>query len=202
MNLCFTPGYKGDFNVNLLNAVDSGDFTNNDVDGFVGKLFALDKFKCCYGTFDFAKPTDISPIFGLEGDVSGYLFTEEDFNPSVAVDGFGINIRITIYNNATRDTQIGSVWSSNCIVQGLGAISPCDRQCKFTRGEGACDSRSFACDLDSASTYYDLTGSVVEGNCNSPIYGNLSAQRGCTYEVSWDRFIRDHVIVSAAASER
>ncbi|MCG9134138.1 hypothetical protein J5I95_20955 [Candidatus Poribacteria bacterium] len=93
-----------------------GDFTNDDIDGGVGQLFAFDEFKCRFVPFDFANPADIIPIFGLKCDVSGYLFSEGNLDPSVAIDGFGIDILVAVFNSATRDTQIGSVRRGNCVV--------------------------------------------------------------------------------------
>ena len=172
MNLRFNFGYKSDFNVSL-DAVGSRDFTNDEVDSFVSEFFTFDKFKCRYDAFDFAKPTDIIPTFGLKCDVSSYLFSEGNLYYPFAVDNSRIDILVTVYNSATRDTQAGSsVRPGNYIVQYLGAISPSDRQCEFTKGEGTRDSHSFTCDLDSAGAYYDITGCVVEDSRNSPIHSN------------------------------
>ena len=202
LNLYFAFGYKGNFNISL-DTVSSRDFTNDDVDGFVGKFFALNTFKCRCVTFDFANPTDISPIFGLKCDVSGYLFSKGNLDPSVAVDEFGVDILVPVYNSATRDTQIvGSVRPGNFIVQYLGAISPSDPKCEFTKGEGTCDSHSFACDLDSAGTCRDIIRCIVEGNRNSSIRGNFSTRRGCPYEVNRNRFGYNWVLVTTAASEQ
>jgi len=194
-------GSKSNFNASL-GAVGSRDFTNDDVDGFVDKFFPFDEFKCRFVAFDFANPANISPIFSLECDVSGYLFIESDLDYPLTVDNCGVDIRIAVYNSATRDTRIvGSVRRGNFIIQDLGAISPSNRQSEGTRGKGTRNSRSFTCDLDSANTYPDLTGRVVEGNRNRSIRGNLTTGRGCTYEVSWGRFIWDYIIIAAAASE-
>ena len=172
-----------------LNTVSSGDFTNDDINGIVNEFSTFDKFKTAFGTINFCDPTDIVPALSLESNVSGYLLTEGNLDHPFAVDNFGVDIRVPVYNSATRDTQIvGSVRRSNFIVQYLGAVSPSDRQCEFTKGEGTCDSHSFACDLDSARTCHDITGYVVEGNRNSSIRGNLATRRGCTYEVNRNRF--------------
>ncbi len=201
MNLHCTLGYKGDFDLSF-SAIGSRDFTNNDINGFVGEFFTFDKLKRAFGASNVCDPTDISPIFRLKCDVSSYLFIESDLDYSLAIDNYGINIRVTVYNSATRDMQIvGSVRRGNFIVHDLGAISPSDCQCEFTKGEGTCDSRSFACDLNSARIYHDITGCVVEGNRNSSIRGNLATGWGCTDEVNWDGFICDDVIIAAAASE-
>ncbi|MCY3551410.1 MAG: hypothetical protein OXH39_13200 [Candidatus Poribacteria bacterium] len=95
MNLHFTLGYKGDFNVSLI-AFDIGDFADNDVDGFVDEFSASDKLKCAFGASNCCDPTDIISTFSLEDDVSGYLFTESDLDPPVAVDTSGIDIRVTV----------------------------------------------------------------------------------------------------------
>lgn len=201
LNLRFTVGYKGDFDLSF-GAIGSRNFANDEVDGFVGEFFTFNKLKRAFGASNVCDPTDISPIFGLKCDVSGYLFIESDLNYPLAIDSYRINILVPVYNSATRDTRIvGSVWRGNFIVQHLGAISPSNRQCEFTRGKGTCNSRSFVCDLDSARTYHDIIGCVVEGNPNGSIRGNLTTGRGCTYEVNWDRFIYACVIIAAAASE-
>ena len=184
--------------MNLI-AFDIEDFANNDVDGFVDEFFAFNKFKCCYVAFDVANPTDISPIFGLQCDASGYLFTESDLDPSLAVDSFGIDIFIPIYNGATRDTQIGSVGASNCIVHCKSAISPSNYQCERTRGKWPRNNRGFACDSDSTSTYHDISGYDVEGNRDTGICGNFTARWGYTVDVKYAIF--KFVIVIAASSE-
>lgn len=201
MNLRFTLGYKGDVDLSF-GAIGSGDFTNDEVDGFVGEFFTFNKLKRAFGASNVCDPTDISPIFGLKCDVSGYLFIESDLDYSLAIDSYRINILVTVYNSATRDTRIvGSVRRGNFIAQCLGAISPSDRQYELTKFEGSRDSRSFACDLGSARIYHDITGCVVESNRNSRIRGNLTTGRGCTDEVNWDRFICNCFIIAAAASE-
>ena len=201
MNLHFSLGYEGYFELNWV-ACCSGDFTNDDVGGSVDELFPFDKFKYACGAFDFTKPTDIVPIFGLKGNVSGYLCSEGNLYDPIAVDRFGIDIRVPVFDSATRDTRIvGSVRRGNFIAQCLGAISPSDRQYELTEFEGSRDSRSFACDLGSARAYHDITGCVVEGNRNSRIRGNLTTGRDCIYEANSDRFICDCVIIAAAASE-
>ena len=95
MNLHFALGYKSNFNV-ILNAVGSGDPTSDNVDGFVDELSTFDKFKSPCATFNFAKPTDIISAFGLEGNVFRLRLTELNHYFSVAVDSFGVNIRVTV----------------------------------------------------------------------------------------------------------
>ncbi len=100
LNLRFTPGYKGYFNVSLV-AIDSGDFTNDDVDSFVDEFSTFDKLKRTRGAGNFCYPADIISTFGLKRDVPGYLFSEVNLYFPIAVDSFGINIRVTVFEGIT-----------------------------------------------------------------------------------------------------
>ena len=66
-------------------------------------LRAFDEFECAYIAINFPKPTDVITGFGLERDVSSYLLTEENLDYPVAVDSFGIDIRVTVYDGSTNE---------------------------------------------------------------------------------------------------
>ena len=123
MNLRFTLGYKGDFKVRRI-ALDSANFASDDVDGFVDELSTFEEFKRPFATCHFAKPTDIISGFGLESNVSGYIFTEQDHDLPVAVDKFGIDIRVPIFDSATCDCRRFTARPPNDKVECLGSISP------------------------------------------------------------------------------
>ena len=57
LNLPFTLGYKSNFNASL-GAVGSRDFTNNDINGFVGEFFPFGKFKRAFGASNVCDPAE------------------------------------------------------------------------------------------------------------------------------------------------
>ena len=120
MNLRFTLGYKGDFNVRLV-AIGISDPADDDIDGFVDEFSTFDKLKRACGASNLCDPTDITSALGLEGNVSGYLYSE--FNPDdpLAIDSFGINIRVPVFDSATRDVRRGTARRGSDIVECLGS---------------------------------------------------------------------------------
>ena len=102
--LSFLFSDKSDLNISRV-ACSIRDFTCDNVGGFVTNLFAFDKFECACGALDFSKPTDIVASVGLECDVSGYVFTESNLDLRVAVDGFGIDISVTIFDGSTGNCR-------------------------------------------------------------------------------------------------
>ena len=127
LNLLFTLGYKSDAKIKRIT---SGirDFPYNNVSRFVYELSAFNEFECPRGALDFSEPTDIIAGFSLERDASSHLFTEGNLDYSIAVNSFGINIRISVYDGATCHRRPASVRPDNSIGKRQGSIRPCDRQ--------------------------------------------------------------------------
>ena len=90
------------FNLSCI-ACSIKDCTDDNVGSFAYELSVFDEFKGAYMAFNFSKPTKIIASFGLEGDVSGYLFSESNLDLPVTVNSFGINILVTVSDGPTSN---------------------------------------------------------------------------------------------------